>query len=383
MMQALLRNCCRPGGNPLPTTSTVLAAGALSVALLGGGTTAATSLHKDVSLSVDGQVQPAAGFAVTVADVLANHGITLGARDLVYPSPSDSVADGQTITVQYSKQVRLTIDGTPVIFYTTATDLDAALAGLRNQELAGSKLSTSRSTVLPREGLAVTVVTPKVVRLKVAGKKQEVTTTAATVADLLRERGIAVDSDDRLKPAAATEISEALAVVVDRVKVTTRKKTVTLDFDTTTKKDSSLWAGESRLVRSGSPGKARRTYEITTVNGKQTRKKVVSETIITKPVDAVRAIGTRTAPSSGKGINLARAAMWDRIAQCESGGRWNINTGNGYYGGLQFARASWDANGGRDFAAYPHQASRAEQITVANRYYARAGLQPWGCRHAA
>jgi len=367
----------------LPTTSIVVAAGALTVALLGGGTTAATALHKDVSLSVDGQLQPAAGFALTVADVLANNGISLGERDLVYPAVTDSVADGQTITVEYSKQVRLIVDGAPVSFYTTATNLDAALAGFQNHELAGSKLSLSRSTVLPRTGLAVTVTTPKVVQLKVAGKKQEVTTTAATVAGLLAERGITVDSDDRLKPAATTKVSEDLAVVVDRVEVTTKKKTVTLDFDTTTKKDSSMWSGESRLVRSGSQGKAKRTYEITTVNGKQTKKKVVDETIITKPVDAVRAIGTKSAPSSGKGINLARAAMWDRIAQCESGGRWNINTGNGYYGGLQFARASWDSNGGRDFAAYPHQASRAEQITVANRYYARAGLQPWGCRHAA
>ena len=75
--------------------------------------------------------------------------------------------------------------------------------------------------------------------------------------------------------------------------------------------------------------------------------------------------------------------MWDRIAQCESGGRWNINTGNGYYGGLQFATASWLANGGDDFAPRADLASRAEQITVANRYYAKAGLGPWGCAHAA
>ncbi|MCW3156900.1 transglycosylase family protein [Micropruina sp. KQZ13P-5] len=75
--------------------------------------------------------------------------------------------------------------------------------------------------------------------------------------------------------------------------------------------------------------------------------------------------------------------MWDRIAQCESGGNWSINTGNGYYGGLQFATASWLANGGADFAPRADLASRAEQITVANRYYASAGLGPWGCAHAA
>lgn len=92
---------------------------------------------------------------------------------------------------------------------------------------------------------------------------------------------------------------------------------------------------------------------------------------------------SRTPVASGAGLNLARAAMWDRIARCESGGNWQINTGNGYYGGLQFALASWRANGGTDFAAYPHKATRAQQITVANRYYAKAGLAPWGCRHAA
>ena len=82
-------------------------------------------------------------------------------------------------------------------------------------------------------------------------------------------------------------------------------------------------------------------------------------------------------------LNLARAAMWDRIARCESGNRWNINTGNGYYGGLQFNLATWRGVGGEDFATRPDLATRAEQITVANRLYAQRGLQPWTCRTAA
>jgi len=87
--------------------------------------------------------------------------------------------------------------------------------------------------------------------------------------------------------------------------------------------------------------------------------------------------------SSRTAINLARSAMWDRIAQCESGGRWSINTGNGYYGGLQFDYSTWLSVNGDDFASRADRASRAEQITVANRLYAKRGLQPWGCRHAA
>lgn len=87
---------------------------------------------------------------------------------------------------------------------------------------------------------------------------------------------------------------------------------------------------------------------------------------------------TRSSTSSG-GLNLARASMWDRIARCESGNNWSINTGNGYYGGLQFNLATWRFVRGQDFAAYPHRASRAEQITVANRLFAKRGTQPWSC----
>ena len=75
--------------------------------------------------------------------------------------------------------------------------------------------------------------------------------------------------------------------------------------------------------------------------------------------------------------------MWDRIAQCESTGNWSINTGNGYYGGLQFDRGTWLANGGGAYAPTANLASRAEQITIANKVYAQRGLQPWGCAHAA
>ncbi len=366
----------------MPSKSTVLAASALGVALLAGGTTAATAFHKDVTLEVDGQVLPAGGFALTVADVLANNDITLGERDLVYPALTDTVADGQTITVAYSKQVTLNVDGEPVSFYTTATVLSEALQDFQLHELHASKLSVSRSAALPRAGLSVDITTPKEITLKVGGESSTVTTTADTVAELLTEQGVLLDADDRLEPVAGTEVTENLEIVVDRVEVTTRTKTEKIKFSTVSKKDSSLWKGESQLISAGKNGKAERTYEITTVNGEQTDKKLITETILKEPVDAVTAVGTKTT-SNGVGINLARAAMWDRIAKCESGNRWNINTGNGYYGGLQFNKASWNANGGRDFAALPHQASRAEQITVANRYYAKAGLKPWGCRHAA
>jgi len=68
------------------------------------------------------------------------------------------------------------------------------------------------------------------------------------------------------------------------------------------------------------------------------------------------------------------AAQFDRLAGCESGGRWNINTGNGYYGGLQFNLATWRGVG---MSGYPHQASREVQIAAGQRLHDRRGWAPW------
>ena len=162
-------------------------------------------------------------------------------------------------------------------------------------------------------------------------------------------------------------------------------------------KDATLYKGQTKVVTPGEKGTQPSCAEAW-VDGKLTHAPRSSRRVTKKPVPPSWPSAPSRAPprparlqlradargnTSGAGINLANAAMWDRIAQCESGGNWHINTGNGYYGGLQFATAPWLANGGGDFASRADLASRAEQITVANRYYAKAGLGPWGCAHAA
>jgi hypothetical protein len=73
----------------------------------------------------------------------------------------------------------------------------------------------------------------------------------------------------------------------------------------------------------------------------------------------------------------ASKRTWDRIAHCESGGRWHINTGNGYFGGLQISKPTWDGYGGRKFARYPHGATKREQIRVAERIQNGQGWGAW------
>jgi hypothetical protein len=69
--------------------------------------------------------------------------------------------------------------------------------------------------------------------------------------------------------------------------------------------------------------------------------------------------------------------VWDSLAQCEAGGNWAANTGNGYYGGLQFSLSTWLGYGGGEFAYWPYQATREQQIIVGERVVAGQGWGAW------
>jgi len=80
------------------------------------------------------------------------------------------------------------------------------------------------------------------------------------------------------------------------------------------------------------------------------------------------------APSSA---DAAAVHTWDRLARCESTGRWHIATGNGYYGGLQFSPGTWRAFGGHRFARQAHHATRLQQIKIAERVKRAQGWGAW------
>ncbi|MFE5397732.1 transglycosylase family protein [Streptomyces sp. NPDC056568] len=75
--------------------------------------------------------------------------------------------------------------------------------------------------------------------------------------------------------------------------------------------------------------------------------------------------------------SAATASEWDAVAQCESGGNWSINTGNGYYGGLQFSASTWAGYGGTQYAATADQASKSQQIEIAEKVLAGQGKGAW------
>ncbi len=80
--------------------------------------------------------------------------------------------------------------------------------------------------------------------------------------------------------------------------------------------------------------------------------------------------------------SAASVATWDKVAQCESGGNWHINTGNGYYGGLQFSQSSWEAAGGLKYAPRADLATKDQQIAIAEVLLKMQGPGAWSCASA-
>lgn len=95
---------------------------------------------------------------------------------------------------------------------------------------------------------------------------------------------------------------------------------------------------------------------------------VLAGAALLAPLGLLAATGSAAAADNG---------VWDRIAQCESGGNWHINTGNGYYGGLQFSAHTWSAYGGGAYASTADRASRSAQIAVATRVQRAQGWGAW------
>ncbi|AUG79386.1 hypothetical protein CFP65_4656 [Kitasatospora sp. MMS16-BH015] len=94
-------------------------------------------------------------------------------------------------------------------------------------------------------------------------------------------------------------------------------------------------------------------------------------------VAGVASVGLALPLLAATGAHAASVSTWDKVAECESGGDWGINTGNGFYGGLQFTSSTWKAYGGGQYANQANQASKGQQIAVAEKVLASQGPGAW------
>ena len=346
------------------------------VAAVAGTTVGYAALSKDVTLTLDGRTTHVSALGDTVGDVLAAEGIDVTDKDLVAPAVDESITDGSAIAVQFGRPLELSVDGDATTYWVNSTDVASALSEI-GRRFDGADLSASRSSSIGRTGLSLQVVTPKVVRIKLGAKvlrKKKVA--ALTVADVLASLDFDVDKHDKVTPALTTEIAEGDKVVVTDIRIATKKvRREVVDAGVIEREDPTMFEGEQEVVRAGSDGVRNVTYRLRFVNGELVARKVVDAAVKVKVVPTLVNVGTKEQPTS----NFAGGStVWDSLAQCESGGNWAINTGNGYYGGLQFNVGTWRAYGG---TGYPHQNSRETQIAVATRLRdATGGYGSWpGC----
>ncbi len=353
---------------------------ALTLALVAGVLGYQVLSHKTVTVSLDGRAQEVSTGADTVAQVLAAEGIEVGPHDVVAPALGTSLEEGARIAVRFGRPLTLVMDGDRSKHWVTATDVTAALQqiGLR---LGDARLSTSRGASIDRSGLRVAVVTPKRVTYAVGAARPVTRKVAAlTVAQALDMRGVRVDRNDKVTPRPGSMLDKRDRITVTKVKVTTTKVTESLPFRTETASDDSMYEGEETVVRAGRAGSRDVTYRLRHENGRLVDRSQVAVRNVVAPVVRLVKVGTKEkevvpAPSSGAEVYSSGSSVWDSLANCESGGNWAINTGNGYYGGLQFSLGTWQAYGG---TGLPSEHSRETQIAVATRLRdASGGYGAW------
>jgi uncharacterized protein YabE (DUF348 family) len=344
----------------------------LSLLAVTGGQAAYEASAKTVALTVDGQRQEVRSHAGTVREVLKAAHLAVGSHDLLAPSMDTKVKDGSTVVLRKGRLMTLTVDGVQRKVWVTAMSVDEAISqvGLR---VAGAKLSADRSRAIPLKGFSLDVRTRKAVQVLDAGKVRHVSTNALKVDEVLAELKVKVRKQDKLSVLRGASVTDGMVVRITRIDGRHVGEDVALPFAVERRPDSSMYQGQTKVVRAGRVGVLHRTYALRYVNGKLSSKRLARHSVRTAaPISKIVAYGTKVRPRS---VNGADGLNWSALARCESGGNPRAVSSNGRYRGLyQFSMGTWQGVGG---SGDPIDASAGEQTYRAKLLYKRSGRSPW------
>jgi resuscitation-promoting factor RpfB len=326
-----------------------------------------------VTLSVDGTAMTVTTMKSRVIDVIKENGFTVSERDDLYPAPGDRVRDAANIVLRRSRPLDITLDGQHAKqVWTTASTVDEALAQLSMTDTAPA--AASRGSRVPLAGMALPVVSAKTVELDDAGVVRNVHLAAARVGELLASVGVPLLQSDQVIPGAAAPIIDGMHIQVTRNRIEKITERVPLVPPRRRIEDPEMNMSREVVEDPGTPGTQDVTFSVSKVNGVETGRLPVASHVITPAREAVVRVGTKP----GTGVPpVDHGDVWDAISRCEAGGNWAINTGNGYFGGVQFDQSTWERNGGLRFASRADLATREEQIAVAEVTRARQGWGAW------
>jgi uncharacterized protein YabE (DUF348 family) len=336
----------------------------------------ALAMDKTITLTVDGQDRTLHTFAADVEGVLAAAGVAAGPQDRVEPAPTTGLDDGDQVIVNRARMLTLTEGGQTRNIWTTAASIDEALAGI-GVDVAPIQMSLSPDTPIPMAGLNVQIEVPRSVTLvDGTGAPEPITTNAGTVGGLLAEKGVALGPDDVSVPSSDAPLTDGLQVHLVRNGEGEVLEVRRIDPPVQEIEDPELPRGEKKVVDPGKPGEQTAVMRVYVQNGQEVRREQIRGGASTPPTPRVVKVGTNDEEPPAP--EIGDTAVWDRLAKCEAGGNWAINTGNGYYGGVQFDASTWRAYDGNQYAPLPHQASREEQIATAEKVVAdRGGYGAW------
>ncbi|MFC8824828.1 ubiquitin-like domain-containing protein [Streptomyces sp. NPDC057137] len=366
-----------PGSDPDPDPETGrgsrrrLVPQALVVAVLAGGTSAFVANDKAVELSVDGTPRTLHTFADDVDELLADEGVRIGEHDLVAPGRGAELTNGDAVVVRHGRPVMLTLDGRRRQIWTTADTVDGALRQL-GVRAEGALLSVSRSSAIPRSGLALDVLTERTVTFMADGRERTIRTNAATVYEALAHAGLTLRGEDTTSVSPDSFPRDGQTITVMRITGSEIVRDEAIPYDTERVHDPSILTGTEVVTRQGEQGTRRLTYAVRAVNGVKQKPRKIAEKIVRTPVTQRVRVGTKQRPASVAG---ADGLNWAGLAACESGGRPNAVDPSGTYGGLyQFDTGTWQSLGG---SGRPQDASAGEQTYRAKKLYVQRGASPW------
>ncbi|TQM38882.1 resuscitation-promoting factor [Pseudonocardia cypriaca] len=347
---------------------------AVVLMMIGGGASALAA-DKTITVTVDGQNRIVHTFAADVASTLEAAGIEVTPRDRVEPAATTEVVDGDEVIFTHARTLTLVEGSSQRDLPIPATTVEEAMQILGLEALP-TQMSAPPATRIPLDGFRLELRVPRTVKFTDGtGAPSEVTTMSGTVAGLLVEKGIQLGPDDVSVPSADTPLTEGLDVHIVRNGEGEVVEVRPIAPPEQVIEDGSLPRGKRVVVDKGIPGEQTAIMRVYVQNGQEVRREQVRAGGMTQPHPRVVRLGTN---DSLRAPVVADGSVWDRLAQCEATGNWAVNSGNGYYGGLQFDAGTWRAYGGTDYAPLPHQASREEQIAVASRVRDdRGGYGAW------
>lgn len=361
----------------LHTKGLFLTLNAVVLLLLAASTAAYASLSKKVTLTLDGKALTVRTFGGNVEAALASDGIVLNSKDEIQVNGRTAgldtqIGEGDEVRIAFAKPVAVAVDGRVKRIMTHERTVGDALRDLGVRPAERAYVSASLTQPLSRHSNKIVISNLKKFSVTADGETAKVRSSAPTVEEALARANVRLDSNDEVEPGLGDLVAPGDRIRVTRIEQVEKTEEVEVNQPVEYREDKTLEKGTDKVLEPGRPGRARERVLVTVADGHERSRLVLASTRLSAPRTKIVARGTAPAPEEPYGV-------WDKIAQCESGGNWQINTGNGYYGGLQFSEATWHSVGG---TGLPSDHSREVQIKYAKILQARSGWGQWGCAHA-